>query len=34
MKDLDTIREEIDAIDRQMVALFEERMLRTTEVAR
>ena len=34
MKDLKLIREEIDEIDRQMVALYEERMRRTTEVAR
>ena len=34
MKDLKLIREEIDEIDRQMVALSEERMRRTTEVAR
>ncbi len=33
MKDLNKIREEIDEIDRQMVALYEERMRRTTEVA-
>lgn len=33
MKDLNKIREEIDDIDRQMVALYEERMRRTTEVA-
>lgn len=33
MKDLNKIREEIDEIDRQIVALYEERMRRTTEVA-
>lgn len=33
MKDLNKIREEIDQIDRQMVALYEERMRLTTEVA-
>lgn len=33
MKDLKEIREEIDEIDRQMVALYEKRMRRTTEVA-
>lgn len=33
MKDLSRIREEIDEIDSQIVALYEERMRRTTEVA-
>lgn len=33
MKDLNKIREEIDQIDSQIVALYEERMQRTTEVA-
>ena len=33
MKDLNEIREEIDEIDRQMVALYEKRMRRTSEVA-
>ena len=33
MKDLNKIRDEIDEIDRQIVALYEERMQRTTEVA-
>ncbi|MCI9446580.1 MAG: prephenate dehydratase [Lachnospiraceae bacterium] len=33
MKDLKKIRDEIDEIDRQIVALYEERMQRTTEVA-
>ena len=33
MKDLSEIREEIDKIDRQIVALYEARMKLTTEVA-
>lgn len=33
MKNLDKIREEIDEIDSRIVALYEERMQRTTEVA-
>lgn len=33
MKDLKIIREEIDEIDSQIVALYEKRMQRTTEVA-
>jgi len=33
MKKLDKIREEIDEIDSRVVALYEERMQRTTEVA-
>lgn len=33
MKDLKKIREEIDEIDSQIVALYEKRMQRTTEVA-
>lgn len=33
MKELKKIREEIDAIDRQLVALYEERMKLTAEVA-
>lgn len=33
MKELSKIREEIDAIDRQLVALYEERMKLTAEVA-
>ena len=33
MKDLSRIREEIDEIDSQIVAMYEERMRRTTEVA-
>ncbi len=33
MKDLDKIREEIDQIDSQIVALYEERMRRAAEVA-
>ena len=33
MKELSKIREEIDAVDRQLVALYEERMKLTAEVA-
>ena len=33
MKDLSKIREEIDQIDRQMVALYEARMNLAAEVA-
>ena len=34
MKDLKTLREEIDVIDRQLVALFEQRMAVTEQVGR
>ena len=34
MKDLKVLREEIDVIDRQLVALFEQRMAVTEQVGR
>ena len=34
MKDLNELRQEIDIIDRQMVALFEQRMTVTEQVGR
>lgn len=34
MKDLSVIREELDQVDRQLVALFEKRMVISREVAR
>ncbi len=34
MKDLQALREEIDVIDRQLVALFEQRMAVTEQVGR
>ena len=34
MKDLASLREEIDGIDRQLVALFEQRMAVTEQVGR
>ena len=34
MKDLNELRQEIDAIDRQLVALFEQRMAVTEQVGR
>ena len=34
MKDLKALREEIDVIDRQLVALFEQRMAVTEQVGR
>lgn len=34
MKDLNSLREEIDVIDRQLVALFEQRMAVTGQVGR
>lgn len=34
MKDLNSLREEIDVIDRQLVALFEQRMAVTEQVGR
>ena len=34
MKDLNTLRQEIDIIDRQLVALFEQRMAVTEQVGR
>ena len=34
MKDLDCLRREIDVIDRQLVALFEQRMAVTEQVGR
>ena len=34
MKDLNSLRKEIDGIDRQLVALFEQRMAVTQQVGR
>ena len=34
MKDLNSLRKEIDGIDRQLVALFEQRMAVTEQVGR
>ena len=34
MKDLNSLRKEIDGIDRQLVALFEQRMAGTQQVGR
>ena len=34
MKDLNSLRKEIDVIDRQLVALFEQRMAVTEQVGR
>ena len=34
MKDLNSLRKEIDGIDRQIVALFEQRMAVTAQVGR